>query len=85
MAVRGGSEGNLYRPPVKRSVTIAGHQTSITLEPVFWRGLESAAAKAALPINALVAQIDADRLEADNPPNLASAIRSWLYMQCVTS
>jgi predicted DNA-binding ribbon-helix-helix protein len=84
MAIRGGSENKLYRPPVKRSVTIAGHQTSITLEPVFWRGLESEAAKAALPINALVARIDADRLEADDPPNLASAIRSWLYTQSVT-
>ncbi|MGP1282520.1 MAG: ribbon-helix-helix domain-containing protein [Parasphingopyxis sp.] len=70
---------DIYRPPVKRSVTIAGHQTSITLEPLFWRALERAADQSALPLNALVARIDADRLEADDPPNLASAIRSWLF------
>ncbi|MEM8695042.1 MAG: ribbon-helix-helix domain-containing protein [Pseudomonadota bacterium] len=76
---------DFYRPPVKRSITIAGHQTSITLEPVFWRALERAAMEAALPLNALVARIDADRLEAQEPPNLASAIRSWLYMRAYAS
>ena len=66
--------------PVKRSVMIAGHATSITLEPIFWRGLEHAAAAANLPLNALVARIDADRIANDpDPPNLASAIRVWLY------
>ncbi|WP_246263171.1 ribbon-helix-helix domain-containing protein [Parasphingopyxis algicola] len=70
---------DLYRPPVKRSITIAGHQTSITLEPLFWQALDQAAEQSALPLNALVARIDADRLEADDPPNLASAIRSWLF------
>lgn len=69
----------LYQPPVKRSIAIAGHQTSITLEPLFWEALEQAAGKAGLPLNALVARIDAARLEAADPPNLASAIRSWLF------
>ncbi|MCA1652928.1 MAG: ribbon-helix-helix domain-containing protein, partial [Sphingomonadales bacterium] len=32
--------GTAYHPPVKRSVTIAGHQTSISLEPMFWTALE---------------------------------------------
>ena len=64
--------------PVKRSVTIAGHATSVSLEPVFWRALEGAAAAHALPLSALVAQIDALRIAQDDPPNLASAIRSWL-------
>ena len=64
--------------PVKRSVTIAGHQTSISLEPVFWTALETAARDAGLPLNALVAQIDVLRIAADDPPNLASAIRGWL-------
>ncbi|MBC2776711.1 ribbon-helix-helix domain-containing protein [Parasphingopyxis marina] len=68
-----------YHPPVKRSITIAGHQTSLTLEPLFWRGLERAAEAENLPLSALVARIDAERLEAGHPPNLASAIRSWLY------
>ena len=68
-----------YGPPVKRSVLIAGHQTSISLEPIFWRALEVAARDAALPVNALVARIDAERLEAARPPNLTSALRQWLF------
>ena len=66
-------------PPVKRSVTIAGHPTSISLEPVFWAALEAEAARQALPVNALVARIDVERMEADDPPNLTSAIRQWLW------
>lgn len=64
--------------PVKRSVMIAGHATSISLEPIFWEALKRAAAGEALPISALVARIDADRIAHDDPPNLASAIRVWL-------
>jgi predicted DNA-binding ribbon-helix-helix protein len=63
--------------PVKRSITIAGHETSITLEPLFWQALEAGAADRDLPLSALVAEIDALRIEADDPPNLASALRSW--------
>lgn len=70
---------SLLHPPQKRSVTIAGHPTSISLEPMFWNGLEQAAADAGLPINALVARIDVERMEADDPPNLTSAIRQWLW------
>lgn len=66
-------------PPQKRSVTIAGHPTSISLEPMFWDGLEQAATEAGLPINALVARVDVERMEADDPPNLTSAIRQWLW------
>ncbi|MGI8611906.1 MAG: ribbon-helix-helix domain-containing protein [Sphingomicrobium sp.] len=68
-----------YAPPVKRSVLIAGHPTSISLEPLFWRALEIAAQDLARPVNALVAEIDAARLEAQSPPNLTSAIRQWLF------
>lgn len=67
-----------FKGPVKRSVTIAGHQTSISLEPAFWSALEDAAQARALPLNALVAQVDALRITASNPPNLASALRTWL-------
>lgn len=70
-----------YRPPVKRSVTIAGHATSISLEPVFWDALECEAARRSLPVNALVARIDVERMEADAPPNLTSAIRQWLWRE----
>ena len=68
-----------FHGPVKRSITIAGHQTSISLEPIFWQALEAAAARLALPLSALVAEIDAIRILADEPPNLASALRSWLF------
>ena len=68
----------LYAGPVKRSMTIAGHTTSISLEPVFWAALEDAAAERALPLSALVARIDAERIAIAEPPNLASAIRCWL-------
>lgn len=68
----------LFHAPVKRSITIAGHQTSITLEPLFWKLLQAGAEKKSLPLNALVAQIDVARLNADEPPGLATAIRLWL-------
>ena len=68
-----------YAPPVKRSVLIAGHPTSISLEPIFWQALEIAAKDLARPVNALVAEIDAARLEVQSPPNLTSAIRQWLF------
>ena len=71
--------------PVKRSVMIAGHATSITLEPLFWDGLVEAARNTGLPLNALIAQIDAQRIEAASPPNLASAIRVWLYARALGS
>lgn len=68
----------LYHPPVKRSVEIAGHKTSISLEPLFWAMLQEAAEREKAPINALVARIDAERIASDTPPGLASAIRVWL-------
>ena len=66
-------------PPVKRSITIAGHPTSNSLEPIFWEALEEAATRRSLPVNALVARIDVERMEAEDPPNLTSAIRQWLW------
>ncbi|WP_420146350.1 ribbon-helix-helix domain-containing protein, partial [Sphingobium sp.] len=66
-------------PPVKRSVTIAGHQTAISLEPIFWDALRRAAAQDNVPINALIARIDVARLSADPMPNLTSAVRCWLF------
>jgi predicted DNA-binding ribbon-helix-helix protein len=64
---------------MKRSVTIAGHETSISLEPIFWDAIREAAQNLNLPVNALVAQIDMARIAQPVPPNLASAIRVWLY------
>ena len=68
----------IYHPPVKRSVEIAGHKTSISLEPLFWEILRAAAAQEGVPVNALVARIDAERIASPTPPGLASAIRLWL-------
>ena len=68
-----------YGVPTKRSILIAGHQTSISLEPMFWHALEAAAREHGCPLNTLVAEIDAVRLDADQPPNLTSAIRQWLF------
>ena len=74
-----------YAPPRKRSVLIAGHQTSISLEPMFWSALETAARERGCPLNALVAEIDVARLDADQPPNLTSAIRQWLFERATGS
>ena len=67
-----------YHPPVKRSVEIAGHKTSVSLEPLFWDLLRAAAEREGLPLNALVARIDAERIAAEAAPGLAGAIRLWL-------
>jgi len=67
-----------YHPPVKRSVEVAGHRTSISLEPLFWDMLRDAAREDGVPLNALVARIDAERIGAPSPPGLAGAVRLWL-------
>lgn len=63
---------------IKRSVTIAGHATSISLEPIFWEALKRAAEEAGEPLNALIARIDEERTT-----NLSSAIRVWLFEQAL--
>jgi predicted DNA-binding ribbon-helix-helix protein len=56
---------------VKRSLTIAGHRTSVSLEEAFWRRLQRIAAGRGLSVSALAAAVDAERGEA----NLSSALR----------
>jgi predicted DNA-binding ribbon-helix-helix protein len=68
-----------FGTPTKRSVLIAGHATSISLEPMFWNALEEAARERGCPVNGLVAEIDAARLSWRPTPNLTSAIRQWLF------
>ena len=58
----------------KRSLTIQGHRTSISLEPIFWAALKQAAQEKDLSLAALVADIDEARTTA-----LSSAIRVWLF------
>ncbi|MDY7098209.1 MAG: ribbon-helix-helix domain-containing protein [Pseudomonadota bacterium] len=74
-----------YHPPVKRSIAIAGHKTSISLEPVFWDMLRAAAQDEDAAISTIVARIDSERIKAENPPGLASAIRVWLVSQSLSS
>jgi predicted DNA-binding ribbon-helix-helix protein len=57
----------------KRSLSLAGHRTSVALEPAFWRALEDAAAREGLSLAALVRMIDARRADPSVP--LASALR----------
>ena len=60
--------------PIKRSVSIAGHRTSLSLEPEFWDALQRAAAEDSTSLASLVAAIDARR----GARNLSSAVRVWL-------
>jgi predicted DNA-binding ribbon-helix-helix protein len=61
--------------PVKRSLTLRGHRTSVSLEDEFWRAFRTIADEKNIPINALAAEIDATR-EVDT--GLASAIRVFV-------
>ena len=72
-------QGRSMTGPVKRSVMIAGHATSVSLEPVFWEALLHESGVLDLPLSARVARIDAARVLEPDPPNLASAIRVWLF------
>lgn len=56
---------------IKRSVVIAGHSTSVSLEAEFWEALKQMAASRALSLAALIADIDQQR----SNPNLSSALR----------
>ncbi len=65
----------------KRSVTIAGHATSVSLEEAFWRRLKEIARRRGLSLNALIAEIDGDRPDTapdSAPANLSSAIRVFV-------
>ncbi len=59
---------------LKRSLTIAGHRTSLSLEPEFWEALQRQAALRNIAVAAIVADIDGTR----GTRNLSSAIRVWL-------
>lgn len=61
-------------PVVKRSIVIAGHKTSVSLEDAFWTGLKDIAASRNVTLSDLVASIDTDRRQG----NLSSAIRLFV-------
>jgi len=61
---------------VKRSISISGHSTSISVEEAFWKGLRDIAERQETSIARLVAAIDAER---DTQTNLSSAIRLFVF------
>jgi len=61
-------------PVVKRSIVIAGHKTSVSLEDAFWKGLKDIAGDRDITLSDLVASIDTDRRHG----NLSSAIRLFV-------
>ena len=61
-------------PIVKRSIVIAGHKTSVSLEDAFWKGLKEIAAERDMTLSELAAAIDSERVEG----NLSSAIRLFV-------
>ena len=61
-------------PVVKRSIVIAGHKTSVSLEDAFWRGLKEIAGSRDMTLSDLVATIDSERRHG----NLSSAIRLFV-------
>ena len=60
--------------PVKRSFTIRGHRTSISLEAPFWDALREAAASERLTLSGLIAAIDSGRGQS----GLSGAVRIWV-------
>lgn len=61
-------------PVIKRSIVIAGHKTSVSLEDAFWKGLKDIAAAQRTTLSDLVASIDTSRRHG----NLSSAIRLFV-------
>jgi predicted DNA-binding ribbon-helix-helix protein len=59
---------------IKRSIVIAGHKTSVSLEDAFWRGLKDIARERGITLSELVSMIDSDRQHG----NLSSAIRLFV-------
>jgi predicted DNA-binding ribbon-helix-helix protein len=61
-------------PVVKRSIVVAGHKTSVSLEDAFWKGLKEIAGGRDMTLSDLVATIDSERRHG----NLSSAIRLFV-------
>lgn len=64
-----------YTRPAKRSLTLCGHRTSVTLEEPFWQEFQSLAKDKAISVNALASRVDAAR---PSGVGLASAIRVFV-------
>jgi predicted DNA-binding ribbon-helix-helix protein len=70
---------NMTAGPVKHSLTLRGHRTSVSLEAEFWDAFRAIANERGLPVNELAAEIDAARLPQTG---LASAIRVYV-LRCL--
>lgn len=68
------AERPMKSPVVKRSIVIAGHKTSVSLEDAFWKGLKEIADERNMTLSDLVATIDSERRHG----NLSSAIRLFV-------
>ena len=67
-------ESSQQRGPVKRSITIAGHRTSLSMEAEFWQALQDIASAKGKSIAALIGEIDRTRQQT----NLSSACRVYV-------
>jgi len=67
--------------PVKRSVTVAGHRTSLSLEPEFWDALKRIAQSESRTVSGLIGEIDASR----GRRNLSSAVRVFILERALGS
>ena len=74
MRTKSKKENAMKSPVVKRSIVIAGHKTSVSLEDAFWASLKDIAGTRNMTLSELVASIDADRRQG----NLSSAIRLYV-------
>jgi predicted DNA-binding ribbon-helix-helix protein len=68
------TERSMKSPVVKRSIVIAGHKTSVSLEDAFWKGLKEIADARGMTLSDIVASIDSQRRHG----NLSSAIRLFV-------
>ena len=69
--------------PLKRSLTLHGHRTSVSLEAAFWDALRAAAEAEGVSVNALAQRIDEARSDDEAGVGLASAVRVWLLRRAL--
>lgn len=75
------NDGGVMAGPVKHSVTLRGHRTSVSLEPEFWAAFRAIADDRGIALNELAAEIDAARAPETG---LASAIRVHVLRRFMT-
>jgi predicted DNA-binding ribbon-helix-helix protein len=71
---RAAKGGGVKSPVVRRTITVAGRKTSVSLEDGFWRGLKDIASSRRMTLSDLIGSINADRQHA----NLSSALRLFV-------